>query len=38
VSAEQRETLEAILRQSAFPADIDVSELRRRLRELALGS
>jgi hypothetical protein len=34
VSAEQRENLEAILRQSAFPADMEVSELRRLLREL----
>jgi acetyl esterase/lipase len=34
VSAEQRENLEAILRQSAFPADSDVSEQRRQLREL----
>jgi epsilon-lactone hydrolase len=34
VSAEQRESLDAILRQSAFPADTDVSELRRQLREL----
>jgi epsilon-lactone hydrolase len=34
VSAEQRENLEAILRQSAFPADADVSELRRLLRVL----
>ena len=34
MSTEQRENLEAILRQSAFPADIDVSELRRLLREL----
>jgi len=34
VSAEQRENLEAILRQAAFPADADVSELRRLLREL----
>jgi len=33
VSAEQRENLDAILRQSAFPADMGVSELRRRLRE-----
>jgi len=33
VSAEQRENLDAILRQSAFPADSDVSELRRLLRE-----
>jgi len=34
VSTEQRENLDAILRQSAFPADSDVSELRRLLREL----
>src|SRR5690349_11868162 len=34
VSAEQRETLDAILRQSAFPADSDVNEQRRLLREL----
>jgi epsilon-lactone hydrolase len=34
VTTEQRENLEAILRQSAFPADIDVSEQRRLLREL----
>jgi monoterpene epsilon-lactone hydrolase len=34
VSAEQRETLDAILRQSAFPPDSDVNELRRLLREL----
>jgi monoterpene epsilon-lactone hydrolase len=34
VSAEQRETLDAILRQSAFPADSDVNEQRRALREL----
>jgi epsilon-lactone hydrolase len=34
VSTEQRENLEAILRQSALPADLDVSELRRLLREL----
>jgi monoterpene epsilon-lactone hydrolase len=34
MSVEQRETLEAILRQSAFPADSDVSEQRRLLREL----
>ena len=34
MSAEQRGNLEAILRQSAFPADMDVSELRRLLREL----
>jgi acetyl esterase/lipase len=35
VSTEQAENLDAILRQSAFPADLDVSELRRRLAELA---
>jgi epsilon-lactone hydrolase len=35
VSTEQRENLDAVLRQSAFPVDIDVSEQRRLLRELA---
>jgi epsilon-lactone hydrolase len=34
VSTEQRENLDAILRQSAFPADIDLNEQRRLLREL----
>ncbi|HXL20797.1 MAG TPA: alpha/beta hydrolase [Streptosporangiaceae bacterium] len=34
MSTEQRENLEAILRQSAFPVGIDVSEQRRLLREL----
>ena len=34
VSTEQRENLEAILRQSAFPAGSDVDEQRRQLREL----
>jgi len=34
VSTEQRETLDAILRQSAFPADSEVNEQRRQLREL----
>jgi acetyl esterase/lipase len=34
VSAEQRENLEAILRQSAFPVGSDVNEQRRQLREL----
>ena len=34
MSLEQRENLDAILRQSAFPADVGVSELRRLLREL----
>jgi len=35
VSAEQRENLDAILRQSAFPFDSDVEGQRRLLRELA---
>ena len=35
VSTEQKQNLDAILRQSAFPADIDVSELRRLLAEQA---
>jgi monoterpene epsilon-lactone hydrolase len=34
VSTEQRETLDAILRQSAFPPGSDVNEQRRQLREL----
>ncbi len=34
MSAEQRENLDAILRQSAFPADSDLIEQRRQLREL----
>src|SRR3954466_11119085 len=34
VSTDQRETLDAILRQSAFPDDSDVNEQRRLLREL----
>jgi acetyl esterase len=34
VSTEQRETLDAILRQGAFPADAGVDEQRRLLREL----
>jgi monoterpene epsilon-lactone hydrolase len=34
VSTEQRENLDAILRQSAFPPDSDVNEQRRLLREL----
>jgi monoterpene epsilon-lactone hydrolase len=37
VSTEQRETLDAILRQSAFPADSSVSEQRRLLGELLSG-
>ena len=35
MSTEQRENLEAILRQSAFPFDSDVHEQRRLLREFA---
>ena len=34
MSTEQKENLDAILRQSAFPADGDVRELRRLLAEL----
>src|ERR1700731_3460704 len=34
MSSEQRDNLDAILRQSAFPADSDVNEQRRQLREL----
>jgi epsilon-lactone hydrolase len=34
VSTQQQETLDAILRQSAFPADSDVDEQRRLLRQL----
>jgi epsilon-lactone hydrolase len=34
VTTEQRETLDAILRRSAFPADSDVNEQRRLLKEL----
>jgi monoterpene epsilon-lactone hydrolase len=37
VSTEQRETLEAVLRQSAFPVDSDVNEQRRLLRDLTSG-
>ena len=33
MSAEQRENVDAILRQAAFPVDSDVDELRRLLRE-----
>jgi epsilon-lactone hydrolase len=35
VSTQQRENLDAILRQAAFPFDSDVNEQRRLLRELA---
>ena len=34
MSSEQRETLDAILRQSAFPPGSSVDEQRRQLREL----
>ena len=34
MSTEQKENLEAILRQSAFPTGIDLNEQRRQLREL----
>ena len=34
MSTEQRENLDALLRRSAFPADSDVNEQRRQLREL----
>jgi monoterpene epsilon-lactone hydrolase len=34
MTTEQRENLDAILRQSAFPAGLDVNEQRRLLREL----
>jgi epsilon-lactone hydrolase len=34
MSTEQRENLDAVLRQSAFPAGSDVNEQRRQLREL----
>jgi epsilon-lactone hydrolase len=35
VSTEQKENLDTVLRQSALPADADVSEQRRLLRDLA---
>jgi monoterpene epsilon-lactone hydrolase len=37
MSAKQREALEAGLRQASFPADSDVSEQRRLLKELVAG-
>jgi acetyl esterase/lipase len=37
VSTQQREILDAILRQAAFPVDSDVNEQRRVLRELTSG-
>ena len=38
MSTEQRENLDAILRQSAFPFDSDVNEQRRQLRPQATAS
>jgi epsilon-lactone hydrolase len=35
VTAEQRENLEAVLRQNAFPPDSDIREQRRLMKELA---
>jgi epsilon-lactone hydrolase len=37
MSAQQRAALEAILRQNSFPADSDISEQRRLLKELVAG-
>jgi epsilon-lactone hydrolase len=37
MSAKQRETLDAILRQNSFPADSDINEQRRLLKELVAG-
>jgi alpha/beta hydrolase fold len=37
MSAEQRQALEAVLRQSSFPADSDINEQRRLLKELVAG-
>ena len=37
MSAKQRETLDAILRQNSFPADTDINEQRRLLKELVAG-
>jgi acetyl esterase/lipase len=37
MSTEQRKNLAAVLRQSAFPVDSDVSEQRRLLREVTSG-
>ena len=34
MSTEQRENLDAVLRQSAFPADADITQQRQLLREL----
>jgi predicted DNA-binding transcriptional regulator YafY len=38
MSVEQREALEAGLRQAAFPPESDISEQRRLLRELTAGN
>jgi monoterpene epsilon-lactone hydrolase len=37
MSAEQRQALEAVLRQNSFPADTDINEQRRLLKELVAG-
>src|SRR3984885_12155281 len=37
MSAEQRQALEAVLRQNPFPADTDINEQRRLLKELVAG-
>jgi epsilon-lactone hydrolase len=37
MSAEQRQAIEAVLRQSSFPADTDINEQRRLLKELVAG-
>ena len=37
MSAEQRQALEAVLRQNSFPADSDINEQRRLLKELVAG-
>jgi epsilon-lactone hydrolase len=37
MSTEQRQALEAVLRQNSFPADSDINEQRRLLRELVAG-
>ena len=37
MSAKQRETLDAILRQNSFPADSDINEQRRLLKNLVAG-
>jgi acetyl esterase/lipase len=37
MSIQQRQTLDAILRQNSFPADSDINEQRRLLKELVAG-